>query len=350
MEECSMDPVEKDCSHSMTSKHRFLSALYGGRVDRPATGSAVSMVTVELMSQVGVYFPDAHLDPEKMAVLAAAGHEILGFDNIMPYFSVINEAEALGCSVEWGTRDSMPEIKTRPFNINEDVPVPDDFLEKPSIRVLLDCIRILHEKYGDRVSITGKAFGPWTLSYNLFGVDEFLIATVLQPERVKEILAQLKEVTVMFGKAQIEAGADSLSIPDHATRDLCSPEAYRDFLLPIHRELRIRLGCPLILHLCGHSLDRIPYIAETGMACFHYDTRVNAQDARRATGNKVSLMGGVNNPTTLLHGAPEDVREEVRQAIEAGIEIIGPECAVPLGTPVRNLKAITDEVRRQTGA
>ncbi len=341
-----MDPVQKDCSDSMTPRHRFLSALYGGRVDRPATGSAVSMVTVELMSEVGVCFPDAHLDPEKMAMLAAAGHEILGFDNIMPYFSVINEAEALGCSVEWGTRDSMPEIKARPFNINEDVVVPADFLEKPSIRVLLDSIRILHEKYGDRVCITGKAFGPWTLSYNLFGVDEFLMATVLQPERVKEILAQLKEVTVMFGKAQIEAGADCLSIPDHATRDLCSPEAYRDFLIPVHRELGMRLGCPLILHLCGYSLDRIPYIAETGMCCFHYDTRVNAQDARRATSNKISLMGGVNNPTTLLHGTPQDVREEVRQAIEAGIEIIGPECAVPLGTSISNLKAITDEVRK----
>jgi [methyl-Co(III) methanol-specific corrinoid protein]:coenzyme M methyltransferase len=54
----------------------------------------------------------------------------------------------------------------------------------------------------------------------------------------------------------------------------------------------------------------------------------------------MSLMGGVNNPQTLFCGKPSEVEKEVREAIEAGIDIVGPECAVPLLTPLENLKAV----------
>ena len=66
------------------------------------------------MEKTGISFPEAHLDPEKMADLAAAGHEILGFDTIMPEFSVQQEAEALGCVVDWGSPTMMPDAKTHP--------------------------------------------------------------------------------------------------------------------------------------------------------------------------------------------------------------------------------------------
>ena len=44
--------------------------------------------------------------------------------------------------------------------------------------------------------------------------------------------------------------------------------------------------------------------------------------------------------STLLQGTPEDVYQQARYAIEAGVNIIGPECAIPLSTPLENLKAI----------
>jgi [methyl-Co(III) methanol-specific corrinoid protein]:coenzyme M methyltransferase len=56
------------------------------------------------------------------------------------------------------------------------------------------------------------------------------------------------------------------------------------------------------------------------------------------------LVGNVNNPQTLLQGTPEDVRKQVRYAIEAGVNIIAPECAVPLTTPIENLKALVAAV------
>ena len=69
----------------MKPREIFLNAVEQKAVPRPATGSATSIATVDLMEKVGIYFPEAHLDAGKMAELAAAGHEVLGFDNVMPH-------------------------------------------------------------------------------------------------------------------------------------------------------------------------------------------------------------------------------------------------------------------------
>ena len=56
-------------------------------------------------------------------------------------------------------------------------------------------------------------------------------------------------------------------------------------------------------------------------------------------------MGNVNNPQTLLHGTPDDVAGEVEACLARGIEIIAPECAVPLTTPTENLQALVHAAR-----
>jgi [methyl-Co(III) methanol-specific corrinoid protein]:coenzyme M methyltransferase len=66
------------------------------------------------MDKAGVSFPEAHLDARAMADLALAGCEILGFDTVMPEYSVVQEAAALGAQVDWGDRDKMPDVKAFP--------------------------------------------------------------------------------------------------------------------------------------------------------------------------------------------------------------------------------------------
>jgi [methyl-Co(III) methanol-specific corrinoid protein]:coenzyme M methyltransferase len=276
-----------------------------------------------------------------MARLAAGAHDILGYDAIMPYFSVQAEAAALGCEVDWGDIETMPVERSHPWSDPEQVEVPEDFLEKPSIKAVLDAIRILRVTYGHRVAIVGKVMGPWTLSYHVHGIQDFLLETITEPDEVRGFLDRLKEVSVLFGVAQIQAGADVLCLADHATGDLVGPWTYRDFLLPYHQELTQRIGCPMVLHICGNTLDRMGYICVSGFDCFHFDSKVDAREAVKQVDGKISLMGNVNNPEILLNGTPEQVARQSRYALEAGVQVIGPECAVPLRTPIENLKAIT---------
>jgi [methyl-Co(III) methanol-specific corrinoid protein]:coenzyme M methyltransferase len=120
---------------------------------------------------------------------------------------------------------------------------------------------------------------------------------------------------------------------------------YRDFLQPIHEDLIAALDCPLVLHICGDTLDRIGFIADAGFAAFHFDSKVDARAAVQAAGPRLGLVGNVNNPVTLLTGTPDAVAAEARYARDAGVRVIGPECAVPLHAPMANLRAIAEAVR-----
>jgi [methyl-Co(III) methanol-specific corrinoid protein]:coenzyme M methyltransferase len=96
----------------------------------------------------------------------------------------------------------------------------------------------------------------------------------------------------------------------------------------------------VILHICGNTADRIAMIAQTGLAGFHWDTKTGPPEAVRAlAGPHLALMGGISN-YTLLRGTPAEVAAQARAAESAGINVVGPECAIPLTTPLANLKAI----------
>jgi MtaA/CmuA family methyltransferase len=333
-----------------TPKRRFLSGLFGGRKgDRISVASPTSIVSVELMEKTGVFFPEAHLDPKKMAELAAAGHELLGFDTIMPEFSVQQEAAALGCAVDWGSPTMMPDAKTHPAKEVADLQIPENLLEKPSMKIVLEALELLRGDYGNSAGIIGKVMGPWTLSYHLAGVQDFLLWTLVDPEKVRRFLHRLKEVTIAFAQAQLQAGADAVVVADHATGDLVSPKTYQDFLLPIHQEINQRIGGPTILHLCGNCSDRLRLFVEARFDAYHFEWQVDSRMAVQVVNHEMTLIGNISNRGVLFGGTPEDVYKQARYSIEAGVDILAPECAVPLQTPLANLRAIVEAAREGYG-
>ncbi len=331
----------------MTSKQRFLAGLNGDPVDRPPAASIVSVITYELMDITGAHFPHANIEPEPMATLAAGAHEVMGFDSVMPIFSIAQEAMALGCQVDWSDTDMMPNPTDSPW-ADRDVEIklpdgfPDSFLEDKYVKCSIDAIRLLKQHFGDEVMILGKVMGPWTLSYHCYNTQEFLFDTIMDPDRVRKSLETLAPVPLVYATAQLEAGADAIVWADHATGDLVRNTMYRDFLLPHHQELVPQVDAPVILHCCGRTLDRVEYFNEAGFSCYHFES-ANAPElmVEKAAG-KMKLTGNVNNPITLYARGPAEARAEAQAAIDAGVDIIAPECAVPLQAPVANLKAIVE--------
>ncbi len=321
-----------------------MSAVFGGRQgQRPPVGNPTSIACHGLMDKAGVSFPAAHLDAQAMADLALTGWEFLGFDTVMPEYSVVQEAAALGAQVDWGDRDKMPDVKEVPNADFDDILIPNDFLEKPSCRVVLDAISILRRQVGGRVAILGKVMGPWTLSYHMAGTQNFLLALGMgEKTKVAKMLRQLMPATIAFINAQFCAGANIVVLADHATGNLVGPYHYEEHLLPIHQEIAAKVGGPLILHVCGNCSDRLELFAKSGVDGYHFEWQVDSRDAVQRVGHQISLVGNVNNPLVLLQGSPEDVYKQARYAIEAGVHMIAPECAIPLSTPLENLRAIVE--------
>lgn len=339
-------------TETMTPRERVMNALAGKPVDRTPVANPTNVATVELMDMVDAPFPAACRDPELAARLAATGYTELGFDAIAPYFTIIQESSALGCEMQWEDKDNWPTVRmSNPiWKGPDDIKIPPGFLEHQDNIAITRSISLLKEEFGDQVAIIGKTMGPWTLAYHVFGVEAFLLMTVDDPDLTMQCLHKLKEISVLFGQAQIDAGADALTFPDHATGDLVSGEYYRRFLLEIHQEMAEEFKAPLILHICGNTLDRMPYIAETGMAAFHFDSKNDPQEAMDRVDGKITLVGNINNPETLYARGPEEVRAEVFKCLDAGVQMIAPECAIPLATKLENLIEIPRAVKEWTAA
>ena len=305
----------------MNSHQRVMAALRREPVDRTPVCNPTSVATVALMDLTDAPFPDANRVPELMARLAATSYTELGFDSIMPVFSIIQECSALRCRIQWSEKDNWPTVNTREpiWREPDDIRIPSDFLTHGDTQCVLKAIKILKKQYGEEVAVIGKTMGPWTLSYNCFGLENFLLMTVDDPSKTRACLERLKEVTVQFGLAQIDAGADALTLPDHATGDLVSAAYYDRFLREIHSEFVQRLPVPLILHICGRTLDRMESIAQTGVAAFHFDSKNDPAQAMRVMRNRTTLVGNINNPQTLYAGGPAEVRAEVFNCLEAGV-------------------------------
>ena len=331
----------------MTSRQRVLSALRREPVDRTPVCNPTSVATVELMDLVDAPFPDANRNPELMARLAATGYTELGFDTIMPIFTIIQESSALGCDIQWEQKDNWPTVRMRKpiWAEPEDIKIPANFLTHEDTTCVLDAIKMLRKEFGDEVAIIGKTMGPWTLGYHCFGVETFLLMSLDDPDKTKLCLDKMKKATVDFGVAQIEAGADALTLPDHATGDLVSGEYYQRYLRDLHIEFVDQIPIPLILHICGRTVDRMEYIAQTGMAAFHYDSKNAPDESMDIVDDRISLVGNINNPETLFAKGPEVVRQEVYKNLEAGVQLVGPECAIPLQTAIENLTEIPKAVR-----
>ncbi len=328
----------------MTPRRRFLSAIYRGHVDKIPACTLSSVATVEMMDLVNAPFPEAHLDPELMARLAATAHDVFGMDTIMPVWHSQLESDALGGATEWADKDNWPGPSRYVIDDPSQVAIPNDYLERPSMAAVTGAIRLLRRRYPD-VAIVGKVYGPWSVAYQMVGLESFLVDVLLDPDKIRRYLDAFLPASIMSARAQFEAGADAVMWADHTSADLCRPETYRDFLLEMHQRVTQEIGGPAILHCCGRTIDRIHLFANAGWDVFHFESQVDAREARAAAGQRMALMGNLNNPTLLYRGTAEEVYRTCWDLMDAGVDGLAPEGSVPLVTKKEPLMTIARAAR-----
>ena len=140
-------------AETIKPRERVMNALTGKPVDRTPVANPTNVATVELMDMMDAPFPDACRDPELAARLAATGYTELGFDSVMPYFTIIQESSALGCDMQWEEKDNWPTV--RMYNPiwkgPDDIHIPSGFLEHPDNIAITRAVEILKRELGDVV-------------------------------------------------------------------------------------------------------------------------------------------------------------------------------------------------------
>jgi [methyl-Co(III) methanol-specific corrinoid protein]:coenzyme M methyltransferase len=129
------------------------------------------------------------------------------------------------------------------------------------------------------------------------------------------------------------------------TGDLISPETFRDFIMPYHRQLCPAIPAPTIMHICGKSTRHLPFIAETGTTAYNFDEGVDVRVAREQLKDKVAVTGYVPTVNVLLKGTPEDVHRSATECLDNGVHVLTPGCAMAPHTPLENIAAMVEALR-----
>jgi uroporphyrinogen-III decarboxylase len=61
--------------------------------------------------------------------------------------------------------------------------------------------------------------------------------------------------------------------------------------------------------------------ADAGFDAYHFEWQFDAKEAVKRVGDRISLVGNIDNASVLFMGSADDVYKQARYAIESGVNI-----------------------------
>ena len=307
------------------------------RLIRACRRQEVDRAPVWMMRQAGRYMPEyralrAKYDfmtmcktPELAAEVSLQPYEILGVDAVIMFSDILVPVEAMGMKLD--IVESKGPVLEDPIRAEaqvEKLTIPDPVETMPFV---METIRLLRKRLDASAPLIGFAGAPFTLaSYMVEGGGTRNYAEIKrmmyrEPMTTHRLLDKLAETIILYVNAQIEAGAQVVQLFDTWAGELSAAD-YEEFALPYERKVfeRIHRGpsgsnVPAILYVngCSHILEKM---VESGANALSIDWRIDLDEARRRTGDKVALQGNLD-PCELL-GTPESIAESVKEILKKG--------------------------------
>lgn len=261
------------------------------------------------------------------------------------------------CIADWGAQDTWVgnEEGTRQWG-RRVIRGPEDWERlrplDPGAGMLAEmhqALRLIGEGLGRDVPFIWTIFNPLAQAKNLAG-DRLLSDLRQHPDRVKAGLEAITESCTRFIQAVRDTGLAGIFLAlQHATYDLLSEAEYREFGRPY--DLRILQAAEglwfNLLHLHGEHV-MFDLVSDYPVQAINWHDRETAPSLSEALPRFCkALVGGLHRTETMLRGTPDDVRREIRLAMEAtgGRRlIVGTGCVMWLTTPVGNIRAARQAV------
>jgi uroporphyrinogen decarboxylase len=185
---------------------------------------------------------------------------------------------------------------------------------------------------GKSVVLAPHCVGPTEMHAFLRGWLQYYTDFHLQPDLVVYIMEQVVELKMAYWERALAEVGDCVDVvmeaDDVAGQDrlLISPETYRKFVKPYHSKLfsfiKERTQAKLFLHSCGALREILGDLIDSGVDILNPVQRsaagMDLYALKREFGRDVVFWGGgVDTQGILDRGTPQEVRDNVRQAIDA---------------------------------
>lgn len=331
------------------SRDDILSLLRGTRLSRLPVFGVLPSVTATGITKIGARYGELHTNAAKMADTAASTFEIYGWESAVVPFDLCVEAEALGCQVDFQNDvDAFlaPTVTVNLPQVSEPAGGFPDAALAGRIPLVADAIRRLKQRVGDKVAIGAWIPGPFTLAWQMFGVDAWLSA--VGERDVSPILQRLAEWLPGIAKYYCEAGADFITVHDMgASPQIIGAQKFRTVVKPALRSLFAQLPSPTVLSVCGDTNAVVRDLAECGATAINVDHRNDLARTRQILGPEAILLGNLDPVGVLSHGKVEDVRRVAEEIAQASASAIVPGCDLYPDIPDENMRALVESSTSQ---
>jgi len=247
----------------------------------------------------------------------------------------------------------------------EDIELIEKYMPVP--RLSKPAVAAAYDEVGDdgilRGFVWGDQAGCWQHACCLHGEQAMIVATFDRPEWVHRLMQILLDKKLRFIAESLDgARFDLIETGGGAgSTTVISPSLHEAFCLPYDRQMHDALhavGQTVVYHTCGGMMPLLEMIVDN-----HTDVSetlsppavggdvTDIGEVQRRIGDRVGLIGGLNQFQILTEGTPEQVGAEVRRLFEAVGPAGGYICACSdhfFDAPPANLRAMADAARECT--
>ncbi|MDY0222886.1 MAG: MtaA/CmuA family methyltransferase [Desulfobacterium sp.] len=335
----------------LTPKERLKLTLHGQEVDRIpciCPGGMMNMIVEEVMDIVKISWPEAHEDPKLMADLAMGLHENGGFENYGVPFCMTVEAEAMGASVSMGSKINEPRIISYPLkSVSEWRRLNKINMECGRAKVVIDAIKLLKNGKSD-IPVIANLTGPVSLASSLMEPVVFYKELIKNPLGAHALMEYVTDNLIAFGKAQLDAGADVLTISDpSATGEILGPKMFSKFALPYLNKIIDSLGeiadVGTIVHICGRLKNIYQQLNGLRSDGISFDSITSVRQVAENISNK-AIMGNVST-FALEKTTPKKIKSISKHCMKRGVTILSPACGLGPKTSLLNIQAMVEAAK-----
>jgi len=300
----------------------ILKALKGEQVSRPP---------VWMMRQAGRYLPEyiklrekydfftRVQTPELACEITLQPVDQVGVDAAILFSDILVIPQAMGLTVllEENKGPVLPNvIKTK-----EDIDALNCTEVDESLSYVYKAMKLIKQELNGRVPLIGFAGAPWTLlCYMIEGKgsktwDKAKQFCFTQPELAHSLLQKITDITILYLKAQVNAGADLVQVFD-SWSGMLSPADFKLYAQPYLIQIAdaVSSHAPVILFPKG-SWYALTDLSKTSAAGLGVDWSITPEMARSMTNNSITLQGNFD-PSKLLAPIPQ-IKKEVKEMIDA---------------------------------
>src|SRR5213592_3274551 len=196
-------------------------------------------------------------------------------DVVLAYNDLAKEAEATGCGVKYSDY-VVPSIETHVLQEDKgrlatmEIPDPKRDGRLPGFLEL--CEGLVAAKLPTAVGAV--AVGPWTIAMLLRNPETMLLDTFEDPKFIHDLMRITTDFCKNWGDAIVKTGIGLSFSEPTASISLISPDNYRDFIAPYHKDLVDYFKAKKVgvtTHICGTTYPIYEDLIACGFTTISFD-------------------------------------------------------------------------------